>query len=108
MQTVTAVSLNCFLPKTSLDDPRCVLRGERRKESFCSGTVDEERVVHCSENLSHHHCVGRVGKQEARKWERNSERKVGRGQRETEYSSKCYLGLLDPGSFLLEKQVLRD
>lgn len=108
MQTIKAVSLHCFLPKTSLVTHNACYGGERRKESFCSGTVDEERVVHCSEKLSNHHCVGRVGKQEARKWERNSERKVGRGQRETEYSSKCYLGLLDPGSFLLEKQVLRD
>lgn len=80
--------------------------GRDERSHFAVGQLMKKGI--CSGNLSNHHCVGRVGKQEARKWERNSEKKVGRGQRETEYSSKCYLGLLEPGSFLLEKQVLRD
>ena len=42
--------------------------GVRQKEPFCSGVIEEERVVHGSENVSNHLCTGRV-----ERWESESE-----------------------------------
>lgn len=57
--------------------------------------------------MSNHQCIGHVGKQEARKRKRNSEREVERHRREKLSTLKFYLGLTVFLSFLKSKFFLR-